>query len=83
LRELKALIEIEKEAWAKKMFRLLLKALGAVQRAVEKGASVVVDRMLRRILWLYDAIVSSGLAFHQSLPPLALRTRARGRLPRR
>jgi transposase len=83
LRELKALIEIEKEAWAKKMFRLLLKAHKAVQRAVENGASVVVDRMLRRILWLYDAIVSSGLAFHQSLPPLARRTGARGRLPRR
>jgi transposase len=83
LRELKALIEIEKEAWAKKMFRLLLKAHKAVQRAVEKGASVVVDRMLRRILWLYDAIVSLGLAFHQSLPPLARRTGARGKLPRR
>jgi transposase len=83
LRELKALIEIEKEAWAAKMSRLLLQARKAVQRAVEQGASAVVDRVLRRILWLYDAIVSFGLAFHDALPPLARRTGARGRSPRR
>ena len=83
LRELKALIEIEKEAWATKMSRLLLQARKAVQRAVEQGASVVIDRVLRRILWLYNAIVSFGLAFHEALPPLARRTGARGRIPRR
>ena len=38
LRELKALIEIEKEPWAKKMFRLLLKANKAVRGAVAQGA---------------------------------------------
>ena len=37
LRELKALIEIEKEPWAKRMSRVLLKANKAVHRA-EKQA---------------------------------------------
>jgi transposase len=83
LRELKALIEIEKEPWAKKMFRLLLKANTAVQRAVAQGASFLADRAKRRILGLYDAIVSRGLAFHEQQPPLTKRTGARGKQARR
>jgi transposase len=83
LRELKALIEIEKEPWAKKMFRLLLKANKAVRRAVAQGASVLAERVKRRILGLYDAIVSRGLAFHEQQPPLAKRTGARGKQARR
>lgn len=83
LRELKALIEIEKEPWAKKMFRLLLKANKAVRRATAQGASVLAERVKRRILGLYDAIVSRGLAFHQQQPPLVKRTGARGKPARR
>jgi len=84
LRELKALIEIEKEPWAKKMFRLLLKANKAVRGAVAQGASVLAERVKRRILGLYDAIVSHGLAFHEQQPPLAKRALgARGRQARR
>jgi transposase len=83
LRELKALIEIEKEPWAKKMFRVLLKAHKAVKRAVGQGDSVLAGRVLRRILWLYDAIVSRGLAYHEALPPLARKPGARGKSPRR
>ena len=83
LRELKALIEIEKEPWAKKMFRLLLKANTAVQRAAAQGASFLADRAKRRILGLYDAIVSRGLAFHEQQPPLARRAGARGKQARR
>jgi transposase len=83
LRELKALMEIEKEPWAKKMFRLLLKANKAVRRAVAHRASVLAERGKRRILGLYDAIVSRGLAFHEQQPPLAKRTSARGKQARR
>jgi transposase len=83
LRELKALIEIEKEPWAKKMFRLLLKANNAVQRAVAQGASILAERVKRRILGLYDAIIARGLAFHEQQPPLVKRSGARGRQPRR
>lgn len=83
LRELKALIEIEKEPWAKKMFRLLLKANTAARRAVAHGASVLAARVKRRILRLYDAIVERGLGFHEQQPPLLKRTGARGRQARR
>lgn len=84
LRELKALIDIEKEPWAKKMFRLLVKANKAVQRAQEQGAGCLAERILRRILWLYDAVVAQGMAFHQRQPPLARRhATSRGRRPRR
>jgi len=84
LRELKALIDIEKEPWAKRMFRLLLKANKAVRRATEQGASALAERTLRRIVSLYDAIVSRGIAFHQQQPPLARRRPgSRGSQPRR
>jgi transposase len=83
LRELKALIEIEKEPWAKRLFRVLLKTLKAVKRAIEKGDNVLTERVLRRIERLYDGIISVGLSFHESLPPLARKPGARGKLPRR
>ena len=83
LRELKALIEIEKEPWAKRMYRVLLKANKAVKRAIEKGAIVLADRVLRRLMTLYDGIVSLGLAFHEQQPPLIKRPGARGRQARR
>jgi transposase len=65
------------------MFRLLLKANTAVQRAVALGASVLAERVKRRILRLYDAIVSRGLAFHEPQPPLGKRPGARGKQARR
>jgi transposase len=83
LRELKALIEIEKEYWAKRMYRLLLKANKTVRGATEKGASVLAERVLRRMMCLYDAIVAVGLAFHEKQPPLAKRAGSRGRPARR
>jgi transposase len=83
LRELKALIEIENEPWAKKMFQLLLKANNAVRRAIDHGESVLAERIKRRILRLYDAIVIRGLAFHEQQPPLLKRPRTRGRPARR
>jgi transposase len=83
LREMKALIEIEKEPWAKKMFRLLLNANKAVRRAKANGATVLAERIKRRILSLYDAIVMRGWHFHEQQPPLARKTGSRGRGPRR
>ena len=83
LRELKALIEIEKEPWAKRMYRVLLKANKAVKRAVEKEMTSLPDRVLRRIMRLYDALVSVGLAFHERQPPLLRRAGARGKIPHR
>jgi transposase len=83
LRELKALIDIEKEAWVRKMSRLLVKMAHAVARAVAKGQSVLAERQRRRFEAAYDAILAQGLAFHQAQPPLERRPGARGRQARR
>ena len=81
LRELKALVEIEKEDWAHRMQRLLRRACHAGKLAGEQevplkpGLSALIERR-------YDAIVAEGLAFHEAQPALA-KTRPRGRPPRR
>jgi transposase len=83
LRELKALIDIEKEPWAKKMSRLLVTAAKAVRRAVEQGQSAVAERVSRRIVAVYDEIVLRGLAFHEQQPALERRPGARGKSAKR
>jgi transposase len=83
LRELKALIEIEKELWATKMSRLLVTAARAVRRAVEQGQSAVAEHTSQRIVAVYDAIVLRGLVFHEQQPALERRPGARGRSPKR
>lgn len=81
LRELKALIELDHEDWARKMQILLRRTCHAVKLARERGIPLkprLVTRMERR----YDAIVAEGLAFHQALPALR-RAQRRGWKPRR
>lgn len=58
LRELKALIEIEKEHWARWMQKLLRHACCAAAPPVE------------RIRCAYDRIVARGIAFHKAQPPI-------------
>jgi transposase len=87
LRELKALVEIEQEAWAGKMQRLLRRACHAANRAREQGVPLkpqLIECCERR----YDAIVAEGLAFHEAQVPLARAAmkgggKWRGRAPRR
>ena len=85
LRELKALVEIEKEAWAGKMQRLLRRACHAANRARERGIPLkpqLIECCERR----YDAILAEGLAFHEAqvpLAPAAMKGKWRGRAPRR
>jgi transposase len=83
LRELKALIDIEKEPWAKKMSRLLVRAAKQVERAVARGKVALSADCARRIVAVYDAILKRGFAFHDAQPPLARRPGARGRSPKR
>jgi transposase len=93
LRELKALIEIEKEDWARKMHQLLRRACHAVNLARERER-VLKPRLIERFARRYDAIVAEGLAFHEAQTPLrsspsvlpAAETKGRkrrGRKPRR
>jgi transposase len=81
LRELKALIEIDQEDWARKMQILLRRACHAANLARERGLPLK-PRLVARIERRYDAIVAQGLAFHQAQPALR-RAQRRGWKPRR
>jgi transposase len=81
LRELKALVEIEKEEWARKMQRLLRRACHAVNLARERGVSLkppLIELFRRR----YDHILKEGIAFHEGQPEL-VRATAQGQRKRR
>jgi transposase len=83
LRELKALIDIDKEQWAGQMRDLLVEANGAVRGAVVEGAATLPTPVLRTLIKRYNAIIRRGLAFHRDQPPLARAIGARGRAPHR
>jgi len=83
LRELKALIEIEKEPWARRMSRLLTRAARQVERAIAQGKTALAAGCARRIVAVYDAIIRRGLAFHEAQPALVRGPGARGRSPKR
>jgi transposase len=81
LRELKALVEIEKEEWARKMQRLLRRACHAANLARERGVSLkppLIELFRRR----YDHILKEGIAFHEGQPEL-VRATAQGQRKRR
>jgi transposase len=85
LRELKALVEIEKEDWARRMQRLLRRACHATNLARDWGIPLK-PGMIALIERCYDAILAEGLAFHAAQPALvsaAVAARHRGRPPRR
>ena len=85
LRELKALVEIEKEDWARKMQRLLRRACHATNLAHEQGVRLQ-PRLIALIERCYDTILAEGLAFHQAQPALIsadVKAKRRGRSPRR
>jgi transposase len=81
LRELKALVEIEKEQWAQKMQSLLRRACHAVNLAKERGVRLKppLIELFRRS---YDRILEEGFAFHEAQPPL-VRAPAHGERKRR
>jgi transposase len=81
LRELKALIEIEKEDWAAKMQRLLRRACHAANLARERGVPLK-PGLIALIERCYDGILANGLAFHEAQPTLP-KAKRRGRQPRR
>src|SRR5437868_15057709 len=87
LRELKALVEIEKEEWARKMQRLLRRACHVTNRARERGIPMK-PRLIECFERHYDTIISEGLLFHEAQAPLVSTVikgggKRRGRTPRR
>jgi transposase len=85
LRELKALVESEKEDWARRMQRLLRRACHASNLARERGVPLK-PGLIALFERCYDTILADGLAFHEAQPNLvrAVGTgKHRGRPPRR
>src|SRR5471030_2047998 len=83
LRELQALVEIEKEDWARKMQRLLRHAYRATNLARNRGVPLK-PSLIALIERCYDAILMEGFAFHEAQPALISTARkCRGRVPRR
>jgi transposase len=85
LRELKALVEIEKEDWARRMQRLLRRACHATNLARDRGMPLK-PSLIARIERCYNAILAEGLAFHAAQPALvsaAAAAHRRGRPARR
>lgn len=79
LRELKALIEYDKECWARKMRRFLQFSL-RYQHAYQ-GQSIPEDK-LNRLTHLYNTLVNEGILYHENLPAFSEK-RGRGRKARR
>jgi transposase len=86
LRELKALVEIEREDWARKMQTLLRRTCHATNLAREQDVQLppgFIALAQRR----YDAILLQGFAFHEAQPALVRASGKakirRGRTPRR
>ena len=94
LRELKALVEIEKEDWARKMQCLLRRTCHAMNLARERGVPLK-PGLIALIERSYDAIprdegpracLTEGFVFHEAQPTLisaAAKATRRGRPPRR
>jgi transposase len=85
LRELKALVEIEKEDWACKMQRLPRRACHAANRARERDKPLK-PGLIALFERCYDTILAEGLAFHAAQPALVRavgKGKGRGRQPRR
>ncbi len=83
LRELQALIEIEKESWARVMHELLRAANKQVRDARAGGGVALAEPDTQRISAAYDAALAMGFALHEGQAPLARTPGARGRPPRR
>jgi transposase len=79
LRELKSIIEHEKEPWATAMTRILKVALRCRHF---HGHSAIPAARIMRLTRIYDKIIKHGLAFHEAQTPLPCKGK-RGREPRR
>ena len=82
LRELKALIDIEHEPWARAMHRFLRQACHGVNLARARRRSLS-PAFLAWLSARYDRILAQGFAFHESQPPLAVAGRTGRGHPRR
>ena len=83
LRELKALIEFDKEPWAEPMRDLLREANHAVDEARDKGQAVLDPAVAKTFHSRYWELLRLGLSYHRKLPRLPPHASNRGRAKRR
>lgn len=79
LRELKSIMEHEKEAWAAAMTRLLRVALRCRHF---HGDNEIPAARIKQLTNIYDKIIKHGLVFHERQTPLPCKGK-RGRQPKR
>ena len=70
LRELQALVELDKEAWAGRLQRLLRRAWRVARASRARGIAVP-ERLRARFERDYDRLLVEAMAFHENLPPLS------------
>ena len=70
LRELQALVEFDKEDWARRMQQFLRRAWRVARMARERDIAVP-GRLLARLARGYDRLLVEAMAFHESQPPLS------------
>jgi transposase len=79
LRELKAVIEHDKESWASEMMRLLRVTLRC--RHFHTNKAIPAER-IKWLIKIYDKIIKQGLVFHTAQTPLPCKGK-QGRQPKR
>ena len=85
LRELKALIEFEKEPWASDLQTILLDALQLTKTARSQNRDAVVPEAIKEIERRFDAYCEQAITFHENQSPLTppSKRKKRGRRKRR
>lgn len=83
LRELKAVIDFDGEAWAEPMRDLLLEAHRAVEEARKRGAAALPARLVQQFAERYWEQLRLGLSYHRKLPRISRHASNRGKTKRR
>ena len=83
LRELKAVIDFDGEAWAEPMRDLLLEAHRAVEEARKRGQTALSDQVADAFKARYWEALRLGLSHHRKLPRLPRHASNRGKTRRR
>ena len=82
LRELQALVEFDKEDWARRMQQFLRRAWRVARMARERDIAVP-GRLLARLARGYDRLLVEAMKFHESQPPLSPPRPGRRGVPKR
>jgi transposase len=84
LRELKAVLEIDHERWAKRFSKLLLLFKSFKEKAIIAGENAINCEIMKRLSLIYDKIITRAIISHENMSPIEkLAPTKRGRKKRR